>query len=102
MLTDSKGFGAPEIGDNCYIGAGAKIVGNVKIGNNVRVGANAVVYQDVPDNSAVLSGEQKVITKGVPMDNRFYSHHKQWVYYEDSQWIPVVDRDVLARLETKL
>ena len=32
-LEDSKNFGAPVIGDNCYIGCGAKIIGKVKIGN---------------------------------------------------------------------
>src|SRR5689334_623088 len=42
-LIDSKGLGAPVVGDNCYIGAGAKIIGNVRIGNSVRIGANAVV-----------------------------------------------------------
>src|SRR5690554_3855970 len=26
-LPGSKGYGAPTIGDNCYIGAGAKIIG---------------------------------------------------------------------------
>ena len=41
-LKGSPGYGAPVIGDNCYIGAGAKIIGNVKIGNNCRIGANAV------------------------------------------------------------
>lgn len=58
-LPDSKGIGAPVIGDNCYIGAGAKIIGNVKIGDNVRIGANAIVYKDVPNNSVVLSGEHE-------------------------------------------
>lgn len=41
---------APQIGDNCDIGAGAKILGNIRIGNNVAIGANAVVLTDVPDN----------------------------------------------------
>lgn len=41
------------IGDNCYIGLGAKIFGNIKIGNNVTVGANAVVTHDIPDNAVV-------------------------------------------------
>lgn len=30
--------GAPEIGDNVFIGAGAKLFGNIKIGNNVLIG----------------------------------------------------------------
>lgn len=53
-LKDSKGQGAPTIGDNCYIGAGAKIIGSVKIGDNVRVGANCVVTKDVPANHTVV------------------------------------------------
>ena len=43
------------IGDNCYIGLGAKIFGEIRIGNNVTIGANAVVTHDIPDN-AVAGG----------------------------------------------
>ncbi len=42
-----------SIGDNCYIGLGAKIFGAVNIGNNVTIGANAVVTKDIPDNAIV-------------------------------------------------
>lgn len=45
---------APVIGDDVYIGAGAKIIGNIRIGNNVLIGANAVVTKDVPDNCTVI------------------------------------------------
>ena len=100
-LPGSKGTGAPRIGKNCYIGAGAKIVGNVKIGNNVRIGANAVVYKDVPDNSVVLSAEQRTITKDRPLDNRFYSFHGRWVYYDNSEWILVTDKVILSELNRK-
>lgn len=41
---------APVIGDNCLIGAGAVIIGNIRIGDNVCIGAGAVVGKDVPDN----------------------------------------------------
>jgi hypothetical protein len=37
---DSKNLGAPVIGDNCFIGAGAAIIGGCAIGNNVRVGTD--------------------------------------------------------------
>lgn len=40
----------PVIGNNCVIGAGACLLGDIVIGNNVSIGANAVVVQDVPDN----------------------------------------------------
>lgn len=97
-LAGSKGFGAPDIGDNCYIGAGAKIVGKVRVGNNVRIGANAVVYKDVPDNSVVLSGEQRTVPGREHMDNRFYSFRGQWCYFDEGSWRPVSDPAVLAQL----
>lgn len=50
------------VGDNCYFGIGAKILGPVRIGNNVTVGANAVVTKDVPDNTVVV-GANKHINK---------------------------------------
>lgn len=40
---------SPRLGDNVFIGAGAKILGSIRIGSDVRVGANAVVVKDVPD-----------------------------------------------------
>jgi len=95
MLAGSLGKGAPQIGNNCYIGAGAKIVGNVRIGNNVRIGANAVVYKDVPENSVVLSGEQRVLSERLNMDNRFYSYRGRWTYFENGHWHPVTDPAIL-------
>lgn len=53
VIGDEKGF-SPLLGDNVFIGAGAKIIGNVKVGNNVKIGANAVVVKDIPDNSTAL------------------------------------------------
>lgn len=44
---------APIIGNNCFIGAGAVLIGDIRIGNNVTIGANAVVLKDVPDNATV-------------------------------------------------
>lgn len=55
-----KGGGTPIIGDNVYIGAGAKILGDIKIGNNVKIGANAVVITDVPDNAIAVGVPAKV------------------------------------------
>jgi serine O-acetyltransferase len=54
--------GYPVIGDNVYIGPGAKIVGNVHIGNNVAIGANCVVTKDIPDNSVVVGVPGRVIS----------------------------------------
>lgn len=70
-LNDSKTKGYPVIGKNCYIGAGAKIIGNVKVGDNVRIGANAVVVKDVPDNATVVGGRPRIIEHDHKLDNGF-------------------------------
>jgi serine O-acetyltransferase len=54
--------GVASIGDNVYIGPGAKIVGAVKIGNNVAIGANCVVTKDMPDNAVVVGVPGKIIS----------------------------------------
>ncbi len=97
-LPKSRGRGFPSIGHNCYIGAGAKIIGNVKIGDNVRIGANAVVHQDVPCNSVVTLGKQVVRTLDDP-DNRFYTFRDgAWGFIEDGVWKPTEDVRVLEML----
>jgi serine O-acetyltransferase len=55
--------GAPIIGDNVLIGAGAKIIGNIKIGNNVRIGAGCVVSCDIPDNCTIVLEKPRIIMK---------------------------------------
>ena len=44
-------IGCIEIGDNVFIGAGAKIIYDVKVGNNVIIAAGAVVNKSIPSNS---------------------------------------------------
>lgn len=56
-------FDQAIIGDNCTIGAGAKILGNIKIGNNVTIGANSVVLCDVPDNSIAVGIPCRILEK---------------------------------------
>jgi serine O-acetyltransferase len=51
----------PLIGNDVYIGAGAKIIGPVAIGDGARVGANAVVVKDVPAHSTVVGIPAKVV-----------------------------------------
>lgn len=53
-LKNIEDIGAPVIGDNVDIGAGAKILGKITIGNNARIGANAVVITDIPDNAVAV------------------------------------------------
>lgn len=86
-LCDSKGQGAPTIGDCVYIGAGAKIIGGVKVGNNVRIGANCVVTKDVPYNTTVVSAPITFISKDMPMNNEFipYGEYKNNFYMKEKK-----------------
>lgn len=53
----------PVIGNNVYVGAGAKIIGDIVIGNNVIIGANSVVTKNISDNCIVAGIPAKVIRK---------------------------------------
>lgn len=44
----------PRIGNRVYIGAGAKIIGDITIGDDVRIGANAIVTKSIPDGKTVV------------------------------------------------
>lgn len=52
----------PTIGNNCYIGPGAKIFGKIKIGDNVAIGANAVVNKDFPDGVTIAGVPAKIVS----------------------------------------
>ena len=44
----------PHIGDDVFIGTGAKVLGAIHVGDRVRIGANAVVIEDVPPDTTVV------------------------------------------------
>ncbi|MCR5480223.1 MAG: hypothetical protein K6F27_10250 [Ruminococcus sp.] len=54
---------APIIGDNVYIGPGAKLFGSIHIGNDVAIGANSVVNKDVENHVTVAGVPCRVINK---------------------------------------
>jgi len=58
-------YGAPVIGNNVFIGVGAKILGEITIGDNVDIGANAVVLKDIPSNSLVVGIPGRIIENHV-------------------------------------
>lgn len=55
--------GAPTIGDNVYLGTGAKILGPVNIGNGAVIGANSVVLIDVPDGATAVGVPARVLAQ---------------------------------------
>ena len=53
--------GCPVLGNNIFIGSGAKIFGAITIGNNVTIGANAVVNKSLPDNAVAVGVPARII-----------------------------------------
>ncbi len=49
------------IGEDCWIGTGAKILKGVRVGNGVVIGANAVVTKDIPDYAIAGGVPAKII-----------------------------------------
>ena len=47
---------AAVIGDNCYFGSGAKVIGAVTIADDVAVGAGAVVTRDITEAGTTWAG----------------------------------------------
>jgi serine O-acetyltransferase len=54
---------SPALGDDVFIGAGAKIIGSVKIGSGVKIGANAVVVTDLPDGVTAVGIPAKIVRR---------------------------------------
>jgi serine O-acetyltransferase len=55
--------GSPRLGDDVYIGPGAKIFGDLVVGDRSVVGANAVVLQSVPPESFAAGIPAKVLKR---------------------------------------
>jgi len=69
LATSSKiilSLNGPTIGDNVYIGTGARVLGPVRIGDNAKIGANAVVITDVPDNYTAVGVPARVVPQKPP------------------------------------
>lgn len=53
----------PEIGDDVFIGAGARLLGGITLGNGAVIGANAVVIHDVPPGATAVGVPAKLLGK---------------------------------------
>ncbi|MGS2718462.1 serine O-acetyltransferase [Eionea flava] len=60
-LGQTGNSGAPTVGNNVYIGAGAKLLGDITVGDGAKIGANAVVLKDVPENATAVGVPARII-----------------------------------------
>jgi serine O-acetyltransferase len=51
----------PTLGDNVFVGAGARILGGIYIGDGAKIGANAVVLDDIPAGATAVGIPAKVV-----------------------------------------
>jgi serine O-acetyltransferase len=58
----ATGSGAPRLGGNVMVGAGAKLLGGITIGDNARIGANSVVLEDVPAGATVVGIPARIVS----------------------------------------
>lgn len=65
---------APIIGDNVYIGPGAKLFGKISIGNDVAIGANAVVNKSFPNHVTIAGVPAKIINFNGSKDMIIYGY----------------------------
>lgn len=53
--------GTPVLGNDVFVGPGAKVLGPVTIGDGVRIGANSVVLSDVPAETTAMGVPARVL-----------------------------------------
>ena len=53
----------PTLGDDVFVGAGARILGDIVIGDGANIGANAVVLTDIPPGATAVGIPAKIIAK---------------------------------------
>lgn len=47
---------SPILGNNIFIGSGAKIIGNIRIADDVAIGANSCVVKNIEEKSITVAG----------------------------------------------
>lgn len=53
--------GVPVIGNDVFIGCGARILGSVTIGDRARIAANSLVITDVPPDTTAIGVPAKIV-----------------------------------------
>ena len=95
--------GTPKIGDNCYIGAGATIIGSVVIGDNCRIGSNCNVFSDIANNSIAVTEKPRIIKRDTPLVNKYYRWSPSGpIYFDHGRWVLETDEKIIESLNRAL
>ena len=67
MTTIGKNIGtdqtSPKIGDNVWVGPGARLYGDIQIGNNTVIGTNSVVNKTFPGDVTIAGVPAQIVNK---------------------------------------
>jgi serine O-acetyltransferase len=61
-----EGWDFPLLGDEVFIGAGARVLGGITLGDGCKVGANAVVIDDVPAGATAVGVPARILREARP------------------------------------
>lgn len=96
LMAGTSNIDAIEIGVNCFIGAGATVLGNVVIGHGSVVGTDSLVLRDIPPFSLAVGNPTKIV-------KRYSFRQKKWILasdlsIEEEEEMPT-EADYLAHLK---
>lgn len=74
---------APQIGNNVYIGPGAKIFGGIDIADGVAIGANAVVNRSVETSNVTAAGVPAKVISDQGSSAAGWNPANQWLDQEE-------------------
>ena len=60
---------APILGDNVYIGPGAKIFGDITLGSNIAIAANSTVNKSILEDNILIAGSPAKKIKEIDVSN---------------------------------
>ncbi|KAL0491070.1 serine O-acetyltransferase [Acrasis kona] len=84
----------PTLGDKVFVGAGAKVLGNITLGNNVKVGAGSVVIKSVPNDCTVIGIPARCITNKQATESAQHQKPGQ----PNNESIPDIDAQAIRAL----
>lgn len=75
-----------EIGNDVYIGYGAKLIGSIRVGDGAIIGASSVVTKDVPPYAVVAGNPAKIIRYRFREDEINQLMERKW-WNNDLEWL---------------
>lgn len=90
IATGTTNASSIHIGVNCFIGAAAKVIGNVEIGHGSVVAASSVVLKDIPPFSMAMGFPAEVV-------KRYSFILKDWIKIES--WTDEDEQSIISRSE---